>query len=88
MKKLINAFKEVKGYRFISTSLCIFYDSNDYSKNDVRLIDFGRVTPEDDHFEDQESLQGIQNIFNIISSIGENIVKNEEILPTVRQRCL
>lgn len=50
MKKLINAFKEVKGYRFISTSLCIFYDNSDYSKNDVRLIDFGRVTLEDENF--------------------------------------
>lgn len=46
------------------------YDGANPSKNDLRLIDFGRVSAEPNFF-DIESLQGMENMLLILKQILE-----------------
>lgn len=55
--------------RFISSSLCLLYDSKNPSKMDIRLLDFGRVMNADPGFIDEESIQGLQNIYAFLAEI-------------------
>lgn len=55
--------------RFISSSLCMLYDAKDPTKLDVRLLDFGRVMNADPGFVDEESIQGLQNIYAFLEEI-------------------
>ena len=56
VKKLRNiaaVLKELRGYRFISSSICLMYDFTCPSRNDIRLIDFGRLVQENESFWDE-----------------------------------
>ena len=70
MRLIIETLQKVKGYRFISSSLCLMYDSSNPTIVDARIIDFGRVVEEDENFEDNDSLQGMENILKILVSIA------------------
>jgi hypothetical protein len=54
--RLVEALKIFRGYRFISSSLCLLYDSSNPGKSDARLIDFGRVVEEKEGFIDADSV--------------------------------
>ena len=49
---MILSIKCLRGVRFISSSLCLLYDSKDPAKMDIRLLDFGRVVNADPGFVD------------------------------------
>ena len=66
---LILSIKSLRGMRFISSSICMFYDAKDPTKPDIRLLDFGRVTNLDPGFVDEESIQGLQNIYAFLLEI-------------------
>jgi hypothetical protein len=69
---LLRVFQEVRGYRFISSSICLLYDVCQPQLADLRLIDFGRAIQESGEFKDDESLVGMQNILKMLEGIQEN----------------
>lgn len=69
---LILSIKSLRGMRFISSSLCLLYDAKDPTKHDIRLLDFGRVMSADPGFVDEESIQGLENIYAFLAEIAED----------------
>lgn len=69
---LILSIKSLRGMRFISSSLCLLYDAKDPTKHDIRLLDFGRVMSADPGFIDEESIQGLQNVYAFLAEIAED----------------
>lgn len=72
LQSLLRVFQEVRGYRFISSSVCLLYDVCQPQLADLRLIDFGRAIQESEEFKDNESLAGMQNILKMLEGIQEN----------------
>jgi hypothetical protein len=56
---MILCFKAVNGYKFVSSSLCLFFDARDHSKGDIKFIDFGRVSDSPPEFFDKETCLGM-----------------------------
>jgi len=50
---MILCFKAVNGYKFISSSLCLFFDAQNHLKGDIKFLDFGRVSDSPPDFFDK-----------------------------------
>ena len=68
---LILSFKALRGYKFISSSLCIMYDAKHPHSVDIKLLDFGRVGHCDPVFIDEDSISGMMNIHRLLLNILE-----------------
>lgn len=68
---LILSFKAVRGFKFISSSLCLFFDAGTRSKGDVKFLDFGRVSECSLDFFDAETCAGMENVYTFLGLVLE-----------------
>lgn len=85
LQDLILSFKALRGYKFISSSLCIIYDAKNPLVSDIKLLDFGRVAHCSSNYVDEDSLSGLINIHRFLSILLEMEQKDVNLLEERRK---
>lgn len=81
LQELILSFKALRGYRFISSSVCLIYDARRTGNASVKLLDFGRVVWCEPEFVDEDSLSGLINLHRFLGCLEEwGQERNEELI--------